>query len=195
MGQSRSRRHPIRPPLIIEKTGKGAAWKRRRDAVLSAAMWLVYLYWIRDALVDLGALATEGFAWAFMGAARPQLRAIALFGTTVLPYLAIVFGNAALLILWALYNQARFRGHERHHNAVNVGPADLGALYSMDTEDVAAFQAARLLTIHHSADGMIVKVDFAENGVARVWVRAASRNPEGGSETQGLAAVSLNSPS
>lgn len=156
-------------------------------------MWIVYLYWIRAALVDIGTLAAEGFAWAFMGAAKPELKAIALFGTTVLPYLAIVAANAALLILWARYNQARFRGHERHRNAVSVGPADLGALYSMATADVVACQAARLLTIRHAPDGTIVEIIFDDNGVARVWTQAPPA--ESGSEAKSLAAVSLNSPS
>ena len=179
MGQPRSRRQLIRPPLIIENAGKGAAWKRRRDAVLSAAMWLVYLYWIREALAEVVALATEGFAWAFMGAAAPELHAIALFGTTVLPYLAIVSINAVLLIAWARYNQARFRGHERHHSAVPVGPADLGALYSMATAEVVACQAARRLTIRHAPDGTIVGIAIDENG----------------GETRSPAAATFSSPS
>jgi biofilm PGA synthesis protein PgaD len=181
--------------MIIENTGKGAAWTRRRDAVLSAAMWGVYLYWIREAFVDVATLAADAFAWAFLGAAQPELQAIALFGTTVLPYLAVVAANAALLILWARYNQVRFRGHERHRNAISVGPAELGTLYSMNIADVVACQASRLLTIRHSPDGTIAQINFDQNGAARVWTPSDAASAEGGSEIQNLAAVSLNSPS
>lgn len=194
MGQSRSRGDVIGPSLIIENTGKGTAWKRRRDAVLSTGMWLVYLYWIRAALIDIATLAADGYAWAFLGAAKPALGTIALFGTTVLPYLAIVAGNAALLIVWARYNQARFRGHERHREAGSVGPADLGMLYSMATADVIACQAARLLTIRHAPDGAILEIAFEENGSARV-VKPATAAAESGSETESPAADLLNSPS
>jgi biofilm PGA synthesis protein PgaD len=168
--------------LIIENAGKGAAWMRRRDAALSAAMWVVYLYWIRDALVELGTLAAEGFAWAFMGAALPELRTIGLFGTTVLPYLAVVVGNAILLILWARYNQARFRGHERHCNVVSVSPAELGALYSMKESDVIVCQAARRMTIRHASDGAIIGIAFDQNGVSRVCAPSTTVATEGGGE-------------
>ncbi|MFN7190118.1 MAG: poly-beta-1,6-N-acetyl-D-glucosamine biosynthesis protein PgaD [Rhodospirillales bacterium] len=194
MGQPRSWRYIIRPPLIIENTGKGAVWKRRRDAALSAGMWLVYLYWVRAALIDVGTLAAEGYAWAFLGAAKPALGAIALFGTTVLPYLAIVAANAILLISWARYNQARFRGHERHRNAVPIGPADLGALYAIETKDVGGCQAARLLAIRHAPDGTIVEIAFEENGLARVC-KPATAAAVNGSEAKSPAAALINSPS
>ena len=158
-------------------------------------MWLVYLYWIRAALLDLAALASDGFAWGFLGAAAPDLTAIALFGRTVLPYLAVVAANAVLLIVWARYNQMRFRGHERHRSVVLVGPADFAALYSMEAADVVACQAARRLAIRLAPDGTIIDIAFDENGRARMATPAAIAAAESGSEGESPAAAALNSSS
>ncbi len=157
--------------MIIENAGKCAAWKRGRDAVLSAVMWLLYIYWIRAALFDIAALAADGYAWMFEGAAIPQMGSISAFGATVLPYLAAVAVNATALILWAQYNQLRFRGRDRHRDGQHqVGAAELGVLYAVPVGEVERWQASRRMTIRHAADGSIIEVAAVDtDGSERLW--------------------------
>lgn len=151
--------HVIRPSLIIDSSGKRPAWRRRLDWLLSAAMWILYLYFIREALADLYELGTEAFAWAFRGADWPELPSMSRLYGTLLTYGIVAAANGALLIAWALYNQARFRGQDRHVAQTPVVPADLAELYRVPTASVVEWQAARIMTMRHGPDGSLIDVD------------------------------------
>ncbi len=126
--------------------------------MLSAAMWLLYLYLIRDALMDLSALVTDTFEWTFAGAERPRLPAITRVLATLEEYGAVALLNGATLIVWALYNQVRFRGSDRRGASKLVGVADLAALYGFPAEDIANWQQSRILVMRHGPGGVLIRV-------------------------------------
>ncbi len=152
--------HVIRPSLIIDSSGKRPAWRRRLDWLLSAGMWILYLYFVREALADIYELTIEAFAWAFQGADWPELPSMSRLYGTLLTYGIIAVANGALLIAWALYNQVRFRGQDRHVAQSPVVPADLAVLYGASVASVEAWQSARILTMRHSPDGTLIDVDI-----------------------------------
>lgn len=144
--------------LIIENSHKASAWARIRDAILSAALWALYLYMIRDLFIDLYLMTRESFDWMFDGSARPSMPQISRLFATLWIYFLIILANGWLLIFWGLYNQIRFRGTVQPAAVPLVTVEDLAALYQLSAEDIAAWQGSRLITMRHSDDGTLEKV-------------------------------------
>jgi biofilm PGA synthesis protein PgaD len=131
---------------------------RHRDWVLSALMWLLYLYLIREALIDVYDLADESVEWAFAGAEPPYLSAISHLLDTMQDYGIVVLANGAILIIWALYNQFRFRRPDRRGPGNPVSVADLAGLYGFPADEIADWQRSRILVMEHDPDGTLVGV-------------------------------------
>jgi biofilm PGA synthesis protein PgaD len=148
--------------LIIDKSSTRPRWARGLDWVLSALVWLIYLYMIREALIDLYLLANESFYWVFTRSHRPAVPEISRFLSTLRAYAIAVVVNGAILLAWAGYNQLRFRGRGRRSPVKPVDVDDLAALYHVPSQDIAQWQGSRILSMQHDADGNLVKVTSKE---------------------------------
>lgn len=144
--------------LIIDKSSTRSAWARGRDWVLSALAWLLYLYVIREVFIDLYYITTQSFTWMFDGSGRPSVAAMARFFSTLRLYGVVVLANGVILIVWALYNQLRFRGQYRRVADRPVTVEDLATLYRLPAADIARWQGSRILVMHHDADGTLTNV-------------------------------------
>ena len=169
--------------MIIDNWTKRPAWLRRAEWVLSALMWLVYFYLIREALIDLYDLAVDAYEWAFTGAERPYLPAISRFLNTLRIYGLVILVNTAIFIGWALYNNIRFRGPDLRNPSALVSVADLALLYDRSAEEIANWQQSRILVMHHAPDGTLADV-IATNPLDLSLAREAeatigSDNPAG----------------
>lgn len=144
---------------IIEEARLRPLWARLRDIALTAALWLLYVYLVRDFLLFLA----EAIAWILgLGPVPPHAElALPLF-PTLGSYAVIALLNAITLIAWALYNQMRFRGKERRKASPHVTPADMARMYAVTAEEVASWQDARILIVHHDGDGRLVGVELPE---------------------------------
>jgi biofilm PGA synthesis protein PgaD len=127
-------------------------------------MWVLYLYFIRDALIDLYYLIEDSLQWALAGAQRPELPTISRFLDTMENYGIVVAANGAALIVWALYNQVRFRGRDRHRAGEPVNVTDLSDLYGIPAADIATWQRSRILVMQHDPDGTLVAVTPRDPG-------------------------------
>jgi len=76
----------IASSLIIENTNKTPAWVRVRDWVLSALVWALYFYMIREVFIDLYVLFHESFDWMFDGTGRPSVPEISRLLSTLRVY-------------------------------------------------------------------------------------------------------------
>lgn len=121
-------------------------------------MWLLYLYFIRAALIDLYDLAIDAFHWAVGGTQWQHLPAISRFFDTLKDYTVVAIANGSLLIVWAFYNWYRFSGSDRHGPGNPVNVADLAALYNVPVADVEYWQDSRILEMRHDADGTLAEV-------------------------------------
>jgi len=121
-------------------------------------MWLLYLFLIRQALIDFYYLITESFRWAFAGGALPDFPVLSGIHHTLQDYGVVILANGVILIVWALYNQIRFRGPDRRRTPKPVSVEDLAKLYQRPAEDIAAWQSSRILVMVHALDGTLVRV-------------------------------------
>ena len=135
--------------------------------VLTAALWLAYIYLI----FDLFRVAADTVFWLLgFGAEPAELRAAIAFLLTLGSYAVVVAVNAALLWGWALYNRLRFRGVDRRQTPPPVGPADFAAMYGVPVDDVAAWQQARILVVHHDETGRLTRVEIAKGAASGLTV-------------------------
>ena len=160
----------IGSPLIIDKSSTRPAWKRVLDWILSALMWLLYFYMIKEVLIDLYRITTGSLVWMFDRGNRPSLLEVSNLFQTLRIYGIVILGNSVILIVWALYNQVRFSGHDQPAAGSKVSVDDLATLYRLSAEDIAGWQGSRVLSMQHDADGTLVKV--TANDVGQVGLRS-----------------------
>ena len=146
----------IRSPLIIDVASGRPAWLRHRDRVMSVAMWLLYLYLIREVFFDIRLLVVEAYEWAFLEAPRPDLPEVFRFLYVLGLYVVVVTVNGAILIGWASYNRYRFRGADDRQAISPVSAVGLGRFFGASGEQVAEWQNARSLVMIHDADGKLI---------------------------------------
>jgi biofilm PGA synthesis protein PgaD len=148
--------------LIIDKSTTRPCWARVLDLVLSLLIWLVYLYMIREALTDIYLLVNESLHWVFTRSQRPTVPGISRFLGTLRAYGIAVVLNGAVLLAWAAYNQLRFRGRVRRSPAKPVDVQDLAELYRVPRQEIAKWQASRIMWMQHDAEGNLVGVTLKE---------------------------------
>jgi biofilm PGA synthesis protein PgaD len=144
--------------LIIDRSSTRSAWARGLDWVVSVLAWLLYLYLIREVFIDLYYVTTQSFTWMFDGSGRPSVAALSRFFSTLRLYGIVVVTNGAILALWALYNQLRFRGQSRRVADRAVSIEDLATLYRLPAADIARWQGWRVLVMQHDPDGTLTSV-------------------------------------
>jgi poly-beta-1,6-N-acetyl-D-glucosamine biosynthesis protein PgaD len=127
---------------------------RLRDILLTAALWIIYLYFIRDSLPFVEDL----FSWIGHGfddiAQYPNLKIM----STIQAYGQVAGVMTVVYLGWALYNMLRFRGRQRRKARAGVMPEDLANMYGFSTETVVAWQDANSLVMHHDAEGHLTDV-------------------------------------
>lgn len=146
------------PSLIIDKSSTRPAWALCRDWLLSALMWLAYLYFLRVAVADLYHLIVDSLEWLFASGEWPHATAISQFLDTSWIYGIVILVDGAILITWALYNWLRYRRSRRYLDRTPVSVDDLAQLYKLPAEDIALWQRSRILVMQHNLDGTLERV-------------------------------------
>lgn len=146
----------MRSKWIIDVASVRPAWLRWRDWLLSGAMWVLYLYLIREVFTDAYRMVVEGYAWAFLDAPHPNVPTVARFLYTLGLYGAIVMLNGMILIGWASYNRFRFRGLDSRRAIGTVSTAQLGQFYGFPGDVIAEWQQARSLVMIHDTAGKLL---------------------------------------
>ncbi len=179
MGEPGQRSHVIGTSLIIDKASKRPRWAQRLDWVFSALMWLVYLYLVRDALVDLIVLVKDTLEWVLAGDDAPYLAAISRFLRTLQDYAIVIVANGAALLIWAKYNQARFRKRDLRKPAELVSVEDMARLYGLPADDLDSWRQSRILIMRHDEHGQLLRVISVDPGVALSMTAEAAAAPGG----------------
>jgi poly-beta-1,6-N-acetyl-D-glucosamine biosynthesis protein PgaD len=109
---------------------------------------------------DIVLTALDLGQWLRDGGITPSLTGSAAVIATLGAYAGVVAFNTSSFIVWALYNQLRFRGKERRCSASPVRPEELAERCTAPTEDIAAWQSARILVFSHDLAGNIEYVQI-----------------------------------
>ncbi len=143
------------PSPVIERPDLQRAGQRTLSGVLTAMFWLLWvILWLP--LITLA-------GWAFFGA-RFHFQMIALDGYVgfldVLGlYALVIAGLGGSLLAWAKYNHLRFRGVDRRRGFQPPDTAALAAVHGQADADLERWRTQRIVTVHHRADGRILRVD------------------------------------
>jgi len=121
-------------------------------------MWLVYLYFLRVAIVDLYQLIVDSFEWLFANGERPHATAISQFLDMSWIYGIVILVDGAILIMWALYNRRRYGRLDRYRDRNPVSVDDLAQLYKLPAEDIVLWQRSHILVMQHNLDGALERV-------------------------------------
>lgn len=145
--------------LIIHASQCRTPWQRGQDMVMTAAMWAVYLYLAREALLFIAMVAD----WLVDPEGAWLLHRFAAILPTLELYAQVAVLNALVLFAWAYANQLRFQSRERRHGVSHVSVTELATFHRVAEPDVAQWLEARRLVIHHDDSG---NVAFVEAGVS-----------------------------
>jgi len=139
---------------IITESEDVSVLIRIRDIVLTAALWIIYIYFIRESLpfvIDL-------FHWTLSGFQDmdqyPNLKIM----STIQAYGQVAGVMTIIYLGWAIYNMLRFRGRQRRKPRAVVAPEDLANMYGFSPETVVAWQEASSLVMHHDGEGHLTDV-------------------------------------
>lgn len=116
------------------------------DILLTLAAWVGFLWLIYHGMVK------PIIAHPDMGP-HPVVSTLNTLALYLL--IAVLYGGA--LIIWARYNQYRFR-HERRTRRSGLESEELAESFAITPELVAELNKARVLTVHHNENGSIKSV-------------------------------------
>jgi|GEM_PF-2386171 poly-beta-1,6-N-acetyl-D-glucosamine biosynthesis protein PgaD len=149
-----SEEHPSYEHYIITASQEVPLWVRLRDILLTVALWLVYLYFIRESwpfVVDLARWIGNGFD------DYTQYSELAII-PTIQAYGQVAGVMTVIYLGWALYNMLRFRGRGRRKPRAIVAPEDLASMYGFSPETVVEWQDAPSMIMHHDEHGHLTDV-------------------------------------
>ena len=139
---------------IITESENVSLLIRLRDIVLTIALWVIYIYFIREAwpfVADLFRWAMDGF--------KDYTQYPALELIPMIQSYAQVAGVMTVLYLgWAIYNMLRFRGRQRRKPRAFVAPEDLASMYGFSPETVVEWQDANTMIMTHDEKGHLTNV-------------------------------------
>ena len=149
-----SNKHPSYDHYLITESEDVSVLIRVRDILLTVALWVIYLYFIRASLP----FAEDLFHWMMNGfddiTQYPNLKIM----STIQAYGQVAGVMTVVYLGWAIYNMLRFRGRQRRKPRAFVAPEDLANMYGFSTETVVAWQDAQSLVMHHDAEGHLTDV-------------------------------------
>lgn len=143
------------PSPIIDRPDLQHPGQRTVSGVLTAMFWVLWVVlWLP--LVTLAGWAFFGYRFHFQ---MISLEGYVGFVDVLGVYALIIAVLGGGLLLWAKYNHLRFRGVERRRGFEAPDTAALAAVHGQAEADLQRWQAQRILTVHHTADGCILRVD------------------------------------
>src|SRR5262245_28995901 len=119
-----------------------------RDIILTALCWLLFIYFVRDALTFFSDV------WDYManGFANADKYASFSIVDTIVTYGKIILITNAVYALWAIYNKLRFSGKTRRRNAPPVTSEEIASRFKLNQRDIESWQKTQSLVMHHDKE-------------------------------------------
>ena len=148
---------PFKPkrPLIIDRPDLQSGQQRALYHVLTAAFWVLWVVlWLP--LITLLGWFFFGYQFHFhMIKMEGYVGFLDVLGAYAL-VIAIMTGS---LMIWAKYNHLRFRGVDRREGIAPPLISAIADVHGQSAADMRRWQSASIVTVHHDAEGRILRVD------------------------------------
>jgi len=138
--------------MMILQTSRSRA-ARTFDFLLTALAWLAFCYLFA---AGIGILAETRFS----GLASPVLAGLLPDVRLMLAYLAVVVCITLALSAWAHYNALRFGRLARRKPISGLRPETLALSFGISPMQIELLHTGRVLSIHHTDEGLIHRIDF-----------------------------------
>ncbi|HET8598151.1 MAG TPA: poly-beta-1,6-N-acetyl-D-glucosamine biosynthesis protein PgaD [Castellaniella sp.] len=138
--------------MMILKTSRSRA-ARLFDFLLTALAWLAFGYLFAAGIDVLSATVLSGFA-------PPVLARLLLDIRLLLAYLIVAACISLLLSVWAHYNALRFGRLVRRKPASDLRPETLALSFGISPAQIGLLHNGRVLSIQHTDEGRIHRIDF-----------------------------------
>jgi biofilm PGA synthesis protein PgaD len=147
-------RAPFEAPLILDAP-PSRRWARLRETVLTAVVWVGWLYLLA---------ATLGVFWIppFVHYLLPIAA-----GLAALPILVVVGACLAIaavimtfVMVRTLSDRRRFAGADRRREGTEPTDAELAASLGAETLDPATLRGEKRIVMHHGKDGRMVRAEL-----------------------------------
>jgi biofilm PGA synthesis protein PgaD len=149
----------MKKPLIIERPDLQDWRQKAMYGALTAVFWAIWVFLWLPLITLVG--------WLFFGY-RFQVEMFQFNGyerfLNVLVVYAIVIGvMTGGLMLWALYNNIRFRGSDRRKLTAAPSNVEMGQWAKHPATLLTQWQECSVVTVHHDKEGNIALVEPALN--------------------------------
>lgn len=143
------------PPLILDAASRSRA-SRIRDAMLTALLWVLWLYLL---LAAVGTLWVPPFVQHLLPVSPPEHPWVVI--RLALLNLLVALAVCALMFVRVLLERRRFAGDDRRLGFAPPSEAEIAAALSLPAADLTHWRAAKRLVVHHDATGRVVEVETA----------------------------------
>jgi poly-beta-1,6-N-acetyl-D-glucosamine biosynthesis protein PgaD len=126
---------------------------RGRDAILTVALWWIYFLFMKDFFIFLSDMGR----WIWNGFADTDKYASFRILPTLLSYGEVTAAFAVVYIVWARYNQYRFRGKCRRRNMGPVKPEELAEFYGLNAQVVRQWQKSKTLILQFDEEEQVAQ--------------------------------------
>lgn len=141
--------------LIINEPRLQRLKQRYAYSLVTLIFWAIWLYLLLPLFSLLAWLVGIRLFYQEMIAEKGYRSFFDLVGG----YALVVLVIAAFFLGWAGYNLFRFRGKERRKSVGSVDKTDIARQFAVEVDQLNKWHRAKRLTIYHTAQGHIGRVD------------------------------------
>ncbi|MDB5850870.1 MAG: poly-beta,6-N-acetyl-D-glucosamine biosynthesis protein PgaD [Rhodoferax sp.] len=149
----------MKRPLIIERPDLQDWQQKAVFGALTAVFWVIWVFLWMPLITLIG--------WFFFGyqfhLEMVELNGYARFLNVLVVYAIVIGSMGGGLMLWALYNDIRFRGIDRRKTISAPSTDEMGDWAKHPASLLAQWQNCAVVTVHHNPDGSIESVVPALN--------------------------------
>ena len=125
-----------------------SALRKAIDWILTICAWVLFVYLFANGIWAVGTNRMEGLDMPFLSRALPSIDTLGIYGLAMLL-------QAAILLIWALYNWSRFHGKTRRTQAAALPDEKLKRSYGIDQSTLDTLRLSNISVIHHEPEGNI----------------------------------------
>ena len=142
------------PDYIISSSEKRGGIIYIRDIILTALVWVLYFYFMRDFFWFCG----DFFSWSMGGFVDTDLYPRLKILGTIAGYFEALVIMTVLFIGWSVYNVIRYGKKKRRKTSGDLTDKETAEYFHVKQVDLKAWQNSHIMVVHHDGRGAITDV-------------------------------------